>query len=372
MNSKILELLENCIPLEHQNFKSVFTEILCKTQHGRKDEVISVIGPSGIGKSTMQRFLAGYLAKQQAAGWKDDHFPPILIEAPASYKGEFPWRSFLEDLLEKLGDLNTSHKIDLDSQESKKRGGTFTTPRTRLTIGQLEKLVRTRIKVLKPIVIFIDECQNFVDQISSADIKSNINRIKNWANTMDTKFMLFGTHEAKDLLNLNEQLARRIIPIYFPRYQRDSESDLKSFAQFYISLIKRLEIKIDPKVHENFYDIYDYSLGCSGLLVSWLHNAISHCITNNCFKITPAIMKKTRHSKDRLATAEKAIKNFELFHQQSLEDFNPNEVFADVNADEQYQPDLLQSPKSQPTTKGNLKPGQQHPKYHKVHENRFI
>jgi hypothetical protein len=187
---------------------------------------------------------------------------------------------------------------------------------------------------------------------------------------MDTKFMLFGTHEAKELLNLNEQLARRIVPIYFPRYQRESESDVKAFAQFYISLVKRLDIKIDPKVHENFYDIYDYSLGCSGLLVSWIHNAISHCISNNCFKITHAIMKKTRHSKDRLVTAEKAIKNFELFHQQSLEDFSPNEVFADT--DEQYQPDLLQSPKSQATTKRNLKPGQQHPKYHKVHENRFI
>jgi ABC-type taurine transport system ATPase subunit len=369
MNNNILELLENRITLEHQNFKSVFTEILCKTQHGRKDEVICVIGPSGIGKSTMQRYLADYLTKQQAAGWKDDHFPPILIEAPSSLKGEFPWRSFLEDLLEKLGDLHTRNKIDLDSQESKKRDGTFTTPRTRLTIGQLEKLLRTRIKALKPVVIFIDECQNFVDQISNNDIKSNINRIKNWANTMDTKFMLFGTHEAKELLNLNEQLARRVVPIYFPRYQRESESDIKAFAQFYISLIKRLEIKIDSKVHENFLDIYDYSLGCSGLLVSWIHNAISHCISNNSFKITPAIMKKTRHSRDQLVIAEKAIKNFELFHQRSLEDFNPNEVYADN--EEQYQPDLLQPSQPQASKKRNLKPGQQHPKYHKVHENRF-
>lgn len=370
MDSKTLDLLENHITLMHQNFEIVFNEILCATQHGRKDEIVSVIGPSGIGKSTMMKYLSSYLIKQQSAGWKDDYFPPIIVEAPASIKGEFPWRSFLEEILEKLGEINVGNKLDLEQTENRKKQGKCAISRSRPTIGQLERLMRLRIKSFKPVAILIDECQNMVHKIPDNDKLANLNRIKNWANTMNTKFILFGTHEAKELLNLNEQLARRVVPVYFPRYRRDSDNEVKAFAQFFYSLTKHFNIRIDSKADENFYDIYDYSLGCPGLLVSWLHRAIALCVSTNASKISLAIMKKTRYTKSSLMTAEKAIKNFEEYYRQSLDDFNPDEVFADT--DEQYQPDLLQAQTSLTVVKRNLKPGQQNPKYHKVHENRFL
>ncbi|HTF96295.1 MAG TPA: ATP-binding protein [Cellvibrio sp.] len=368
MNSETLNLLENHITLMHKNFEGVFNEILCTTQHGRKDEIVTVIGPAGIGKSTMMKYLANYLIKQQSAGWKDDHFPPIIVEAPVAIKGEFPWRSFLEEILEKLGEPNVSSKLDLEDAETRKKQGRTST-RGKPTIGQLEQLMRLRIKSFRPVAILIDECQNTVDGIPEKDRVSNIKRLKYWANKMNTKFILFGTHTAKELLNMNEELARRVVAIYFPRYQRDSDAEVKCFAQFFYSLIKHLNISIDSKTYENFYDIYDYSLGCPGLLVSWLHKAIALCITNNSLKITTAVMKKTRYPKSTLITTEKAIKNFEAYYHKTLEDFNPNEVLADP--DEQYQPDFLQQQTPPKVVKRKLKPGQQNPRYHKVHENRF-
>lgn len=368
MDNKTLELLENHMTLKHQHFNSVFTEILCASQHGRKDEIVAVIGPAGVGKSTMLRYLSCYLVKQQAAGWKDDHYPPIVVEVPAAMKGEFPWRSFLEEILDKLGEINVTNKLDLESAESRKKQGIRPQSISRPTIGQLERLMRLRIRSFRPVSFLIDECQNIVDGVSDRDKILNLNRIKNWANTMNTKFILFGTHEAKELLNLNEQLSRRVVPVYFPRYQRNSDSEVAQFAQFYCSVIKHLDIRIDSKVHENFYDVYDYSLGCPGLLVSWLHRAIALCITNKYPKITAATMKKTRYSKTSLLTTEKAIKNFEDYYRQSLEDFCPNEVFSD---EDQHQPDLLQNSSQTKVINRNLKPGQQHPKYYKVHENRF-
>lgn len=369
MDSKTLDLLENHITLMHQNFASVFTDILSATQHGRKDEIVCVIGPAGIGKSTMLKYLSGYLVKQQSAGWKDDCFPPIIVEAPSRETGGFPWRTFLEEILEKLREINVDSMLDLDETENRKKQGKWSISRSRPSIAQLQKKMRLRIKSFKPVAIFIDECQNMVDRISESEKIANLNRMKNWANTMKTKFILFGTHEAKELLNLNEQLARRVLPIYFPRYQRESETEIKAYAQFFYSLIKNLNLRLDTKADENFLDIYDYSLGCPGLLVSWLHRAITMCICTNVPKITSAILKKTRHTRSALLTAEKAIKNFEAYYRQSLEDFNPSEVCADT--DELYQLDFLQKSPTSKTLKRNLKPGQQHPRYHKVHENRF-
>lgn len=200
MDNETLERLESHMTLMHQHFSSVFTEILCATQHGRKDEIVAVIGPTGVGKSTMLRYLSCYLVKQQTAGWKDDYYPPIIVEAPAAIKGEFPWRSFFEEILDKLGEINVTNKLDLDTAENRKKQGLGARTISRPTIGQLERLMRLRIKSFRPVSILIDECQNLVDSVSDRDKILNLNRIKNWANTMNTKFTLFGTHEAKELL----------------------------------------------------------------------------------------------------------------------------------------------------------------------------
>ncbi len=369
MDSKTLDLLENNITLMHKNFSSVFTDILSATQHGRKDEIVCVIGPAGVGKSTMLKYLSGYLVKQQSAGWKDDCYPPIIVEAPPRETGGFPWRTFLEEILEKLGEVNFDNILDLDETENRKRQGKWSISRRSPSVAQLQKKMRLRIKSFRPVAILIDECQNMVDRISESEKIANLNRMKNWANTMKTKFILFGTHEAKELLNLNEQLSRRVLPVYFPRYQRESENEVMAYAQFFYSLIKILNLRLEAKAHEDFLEIHNYSLGCPGLLVSWLHRAITMCISTNTPKITATILKKTRHTRSALLTAEKAIKNFEAYYEQSLEDFNPSEVFADT--DELYQPDLLEKSLTSRTLKRDLKPGQQHPRYHKVHENRF-
>src|SRR5690606_39751467 len=142
-------------------------------------------------KSNMQKYLASYLVKQQSSGWKDDHHPPILVEAPSSYKGEFPWRSFIENLLGKLGESSIAKKIDLDEIESSKRNGRISTRKSKLTIAQLERLRQLRIQIFRPIVIAIDECQNFGDKLSNRERLGNANRIKHWANTMNTKLLLF-------------------------------------------------------------------------------------------------------------------------------------------------------------------------------------
>lgn len=369
MDINTLDILENKIIIPHHNFDIVFKEILSVTQHGRKDEIVTVIGPAGIGKTTMLKYLFTYLCNQQAAGWRDDCHPPIIVEAPSAIKGDFPWKSFLTEILDKLGEKNINRKLNMEDAQKRKQQGRGSSTCSKPSVSELEDLMRTRIRYFRPIVIFIDEGQNIVDKIIERDKILNLNRLKNWANTMNTKFIVFGTHEAKELLNLNEQLSRRVVPVYFPRYQRDSETELKNFAQFFLSLKEHLDIKIDPKSYENFYDIYDYSLGCPGLLVSWLHRAIATCITHNNPQITSTILKSTRYSKVALTTTEKAIKNFERYYQQSLESFNPNEVFADP--EDPYQPDLLRNSAAPKVIKRNLKPGQQHPRYHKVHENRF-
>ena len=261
-----------------------------------------------------------------------------------------------------LGEVNLKFKIDIDTIRTQKQQGIGTPSISRLTIGQLERLVRLRINVLKPITIIIDESQNFVEGLGLNDRKANVNRLKNWANTMDTKFILFGTHESRELLNLNEQLSRRITPVYFPRYAKNTE-EMKEFASFYLGLVDALELNLDPRINEDFTFIYNHSLGCPGLLATWIYNSISQCITEKQSKISFATFNRNKMSRSRLAVMEKAIKNFEVEYHASLVNFNPDEVQADEG------PSQLDMNFSGPVNKQrNVKPGKQHPRRFPTHE----
>jgi len=367
MKQEALDKLDNDFFILHPISVAVKSEIDRFAQHGRKDEILSVIGPSGIGKTSLAKQTCSQISHRLNCGWRPGKSHPVLIEAPSQTKREFPWRAFLEELLLLLGEINLVSKVDLDKVEQSKRAGDRAPPRSKLTIGQLERLVRKRIKVLQPAVVIIDEAQNLVVGLSAEDRKANLNRLKNWANTMDTKFILFGTHECRDFLNINEQLARRITPVYFPRYTKTME-EVTEFASFYKSLIQELELKMSPKINKDFIYIYNHTLGCPGLLVTWLHKSITYCVDAGLETLSYEVFHRHRFSKTRLATMEIAIKEFEAEYNDSLTDFNPDRIQV---GSEPYQASLnlsFSSTHNKEKSKGPQRPGQKKPKRYPVCE----
>lgn len=332
MNSATLELLETNLFIHHKYFEDVYSEILRFIQYGRRDDVLVVLGPTGVGKTTLIRFLEKTLTERISSGWRSDHFPPIVVEAPAQDNNQFPWRAFMENILLSLGEDNLGKKVDLDEAEECRRKGRKLAGKNRLTIGQLQELIRRRIESLRPVAMLIDEGQNIVEGITDKPKKANVNRLKNWANTMKTKIIIFGTHESEAILNLNEQLARRIKPIYFPRYKK-TEEEIVRFAEFYVGLKDALQINVDPKLENDFEYLYNHSLGCAGILSGWVHDAIAYCINSNKKVINKTVMNKCRMSSDRLKTAELAIRKFEEVYFTSQKEFVPELVEVDENFD---------------------------------------
>lgn len=362
MDASTLDQLENVIFVEHPIANGVESDILRFMQFGRHDECLCVVGPTGVGKSRMSKRVKSRMISRLNSGWLHSHSYPLDIEAPSQTKKEFPWRSFLEEILLLLGEVDLTRKIDLEHAEKCRKSGVRPPPVSKLTIGQLERLIRLRVEVLKPVAIIIDEAQNLVEGLSFSDRKANVNRLKNWANTMDTKFILFGTHESREFFNLNEQLTRRITPVYFPRYAKNKD-EMADFGSFYLGILKELDLNMDPKINKDFTFIYNHSLGCPGLLATWIYKSIETAIWQKSSRITYDIFMKNRFSKTRLEVMEKAIKNFEVEYQASLSDFNPDLIQADSPPEQ-----LIIDYTSKPTQHGNPKPGKQHPRRFVTHD----
>lgn len=365
MDADTLDYLENRLVIQHAHFQDVQNQVLRAVQYGRSDQALCVFGPTGVGKTTMQSYLNDVLIRKQENGWRKDCSPPVLVEAPAQINGKFSWRALTVNILEALGETDIASKVDLDAMEEGIKKGLECRIRSRLDMSQLEKLVRDRIKALRPICIFVDEGQHIVERLSISAQIGNANILKHWANTMDTKFIVFGTHEAQGLLNQNEQLSRRVAPIYFPRYRISEPDEYEQFFYFYGNLVKELDLQLEPAIHQDFRFIYNYSLGCPGILVTWLHECIAYCIDKNIKKLTKAILQKHRISTDRLKTMEQAIKNFEAYYESTRTEFDPSTVYADDFG----QQDLGLAPvrPSKTLTPKNKKRIQQKPRSYPVH-----
>ena len=335
--------------VKHARFTQLNSDILTNLQNPTDHSLLLVIGPSGVGKTTYERYLHEMLKDRKKLGIDDNFGPPIYIEVPVRKKNEFPWRSFLEELLIELGDDGFDRKVDFDQAiESLKTGGKPSS-RARLTLGQLERLVIRRIGMLRPIAILMDECQGFCSDLSESVAKNNLETLKSWTNKMDTRLILFGTHESSPLLNLNEQLSRRVKLIYFRRY-KNSKSDLVEFMRVFKTFTQDLGLKIDGDLGSQVAFIYNHSLGCVGLLFDWLARCCSRLAGQRLNYLTKDILILEKSDRFFLEKAETEIKLFEQYMLASAEDFDPNLIQPDFFTDDN-------SKQMSRSSNRNIKPG---------------
>lgn len=367
MNSNISKHFIDNILIEHNKFEAVKNSILKCIQYGKQDEVVCILGPTGIGKTTLHKCISEYLIRRQKHGWNIDHAYPVTVEAPAQHDGKFHWKSLMENIAIELGESDFSKKVDLDriQQNKKTRSAIYTGPAP--SIEGFEKILRKRINTFQPVAIFIDEAQNIVEGMTLKTRKAAVNRLKNWANTMNTKLFLFGTHEAKDFLNLNEQLARRILPIYFSRYNGLDEDEYHEYCSFMWTLIDILDIDTAPNLMNHARYFYNHSLGLPGLFANWVHSAVAYYLDNNKTQLTIKEFQKCQMDKQRLQTIELSIKQFEIVRQNLQGDFDPNTVHPDIFEHEITSHKTATKTSNAPT-KSNTKPGKQKPVRYPVHD----
>lgn len=164
--------------VQHARFSQLNDDILTHLQNPNDHSLLLIIGPSGVGKTTYQYYLHDLLQSRIKLGVDDNFGPPIYIEVPVRKKNEFPWRSFLEELLIELGDDGVNGKVDFDQMISTLKKGGKPSSRSTSTLGQFERIVIQRINKLRPIAIIMDECQSFCADLPFSIAKNNLDTLK--------------------------------------------------------------------------------------------------------------------------------------------------------------------------------------------------
>ncbi|WP_079507638.1 AAA family ATPase [Mesobacillus jeotgali] len=300
--------------ISHPKLIKVFREILFSIGNSNESQIIMVIGPSGVGKSKVFEKIIEKIFLESEEEMKSDMciIPIAGIELPNPDTSNFNWKDFYYRLLKALHEPLIDHKVDFSKllkQETSKRK---ISPFHPGTAPELRRSLENAIKYRRPKALLIDEAQHFFKTATGKGLQSQFDSLKSLANMSHVQLVLLGTYELNEIININGQLARRVKEIHFPRYDISIQEDYEAFGNIVHTFQKYIPLEIEPDLIGDLEFIYEFSLGCVGILKKWLQRSLSDALENNQKTITIEVLKRNRLSANKILTLAEEALNGEL------------------------------------------------------------
>ncbi len=346
-----------CI-LRHPRIDQLADEVYFWTQTPAGTDILLVIGPTGAGKTTQQEQIQKRLAEAYAEQIQKEAgvIPFLRVEAPAPESSIFSWKDFYIRVLTEIWDPRPDSKKEPPEPRSESMDQASRNPNN--TAATLRRALERAFHHRRTKILIIDEAQHLTKTGSSRRLQDHMDTLKSLANLSGVRLILYGTYELLDLLQLNDQLARRCTAKHFRRYLWDSPEDRK----VYLSVVRTFEAKLPlesrPNLMQEATFLYERSAGCIGILKNWLTRALCAAL-NATGEITTAILKETAPSHGTALKIAEGIYNGEARYRQ-LEEGCSQRSLGDLLG--MYSPEAPPTQQPNATPKSRLRPGQRKPK----------
>lgn len=270
-----LAFFKNVI-VHHPGFDEVLRKIEDSIESGLPGTMLILVGPAGVGKSSLGDLLHRRVSEAFFADSPDDKhtIPSALIEAWSPEEGRFDWRDFYQQLLQAL----QAPLIQETLPEVKKviAGREFWVPditvRRGATVTALKSRLRLALKMRNPSLIFIDEASAVIGSGSQERVKTKSNTLRSVVNNSNTTMVLSGAYDLYQLVLHTGQLARRGDVIHFPAYLPNQTAE---FGKVLVSLQELLPIKGGCDLDVFADELAEQSLRNIGLLKRILTKALA-------------------------------------------------------------------------------------------------
>lgn len=285
--------------IKHPHLEKALNDLRLRVRQAESGTILFLYGPSGVGKTTLLKYIVAQMAKEdvESGTTTPGCFPAAYVEAPAPETGKFSWKEFyrrmLYDLWEpvphkKLPDIPWRNQFLLNSNAP---------------AHALRKAVENALEHRKVKVLLIDEAQHIGKGNSGGgSLWDQLDYIKSIANLTKSVIVLGGTYQLLAFRNLSAQLSRRSIDVHFPRYRADEESDYKIFLSVIASFEQRLPCPCTPRLLDQGEYLYTGSVGCVGILKTWLNRALEASVLAGNDSLTQRVLEESSYSYDQLET----------------------------------------------------------------------
>jgi hypothetical protein len=318
------------IVIEHRNLREVVDRVLAAVQCNTKPGFSLIIGITGVGKTTAMRYIAKKLREFTVSPESNSKTPPIEITMRGPEQRRFSWADFyFTALTESLHDPLVEHRIDVDhTRRVYTETGRLPHPKKR-TVAQMRGDLCDGVNARNPIALFVDEFQELTWVATRDRAWGHLNVFKGLADRIRAPVVGVGTAETYGLLYLNDQIARRANVIPFRRYA-SSDDDVAELRSILETIPDATKIEFHRGLSPQVAFFYEYSLGCVGTLIDWLHRAVGLAIAEESHRVLWRHIEATRLDAASRAAIAEAIKA----ENTRVRDGEKYDVYADLGEED--------------------------------------
>lgn len=288
--------------IAHPRLKEADEALMRAIRQPAGASLVLVFGPTGVGKTTLRRRVEKRLTEELLPDLTRDpgRIPVVAVEAVAPESGNFNWKDYFWRLLMALHEPLIDRKIDY------RIPGIRTDVPGRLMIEraiaapELRRALEQGLRHRRPAAVLIDEAQHFGKMTSGRRLLDQMDTIKSLASMTGIPHVLLGTYQLLDLTNLSAQLNRRCVEIHFPRYRVDRPGDIIAFKNILFTFQRYLPLPDETDLMPWWEFCYERSLGCVGILKTWLTRALAAALDDNQTTLTLAYLERHAESTRKL------------------------------------------------------------------------
>lgn len=274
-----LEYFDRQVTVLHPRQEQAYLEIWRAMHQPFGVKQLFVVGPSGVGKTTLLRKLRQTIMGEALAdlGRLPGYKPICAVLAESPHLRAFHWGRLFRDLLEDLDEPYIDAKVS--GLEIASKLATHGSQRIGLgrrpTTDALRDAVQEALRQRQPKAVCIDEAHHLVKVGTARRIKDNADCLKSLVDKSGRLFVLLGTYELLPLRKQGDQLSRRTSTVHFPRYHIDRAEDVEMFKRCLVTFEHYLPLAQRPDLLAEWEFLFAHSVGCIGTLKDWLTRALN-------------------------------------------------------------------------------------------------
>jgi hypothetical protein len=217
----------------HRELNAAVMSLMELLEQDNEVKIISVIGMTGIGKTTLATQILGKLMARYATSALPHHHSVVYVRAPANGEKSISWKTLYRRMLI----AGNEPSVDLKRLTPVSPGEERSLKGTRHSVAHMREMVEAMLLHRKVKVLVIDEALHLLRFDAYAAI---MDTLKSLADVASTKLLLIGTYQIADLMIEYAQVARRSEIIHYRRY-KVSPSPTSELTEDEAEYIRQLE-----------------------------------------------------------------------------------------------------------------------------------
>src|SRR5438093_4234779 len=142
----------------HPQLMDAKERLVAALQNAEPNSLVSVFGPTGVGKPTLRLKAEQILTAQLREPLEQDRgrLAVVSVEAVAPESGSFSWRDYFKQLLQEIDEPLIKYKRELQTESVAQRSASRPKP----TAGDYRYGVEQALRFRRPAAVMIDEAQH--------------------------------------------------------------------------------------------------------------------------------------------------------------------------------------------------------------------